>query len=217
MQTIVIASQKGGAGKTTLSSHLAVEAERQGVSPVAVIDTDPQAGLSGWFRVREAESPLLIRLLPEGLAATLERLAESGIPLCIIDTPPAITESIAATVALADLVVIPARPSPNDLRAVGATVDLVEEAGKPMVFVVNQAIARTKLKTDAIRALSQHGTLAPVEIHHRVEFASSMSDGRTASEINAASASAEEITALWTYLADRLARRKKYGLASRPA
>lgn len=217
MQTIVIASQKGGAGKTTLSSHLAVEAERQGIAPVAVIDTDPQAGLSGWFRVRKAESPLLIRVLPEGLAETLRKLDEGGVPLCIVDTPPAITESIAATVALADLVVIPARPSPNDLRAVGATVDLVEEAGKPMVFVVNQAVSRSRLKADAIRALSQHGTLAPVEIHHRLEFAESMSDGRTAAELNPKAAGAEEISTLWTYIADRLARRKKYGLATRPA
>ncbi|WP_159993644.1 ParA family protein [Roseomonas sp. 18066] len=215
MQTIVIASQKGGVGKTTLTGHLAVEAERQGISPVAVIDTDPQAGLSGWFRVREPETPVLVRILPEGLAATLQRLEQSGVQLCIIDTPPAITESIAATVALADLVVIPAKPSPHDLRAVGATVDLVEQAGRPMVFVINQAISRSKLKTDAIRALSQHGTLAPVEIHNRVDFAASMTDGRTAGELDPHSASGAEIAQLWTYIADRLARRKRYGLAAR--
>lgn len=215
MQTIVIASQKGGVGKTTLTSHLAVEAERQGISPVAVIDTDPQAGLTGWFRVRVSDTPALVVMLPEGLKATLEKLAEGGVPLCLIDTPPAITESIAATVALADLVLIPARPSPNDLRAVGATVDIVEEAGKPMVFIINQAIARSKIKTETIRALSQHGPLSPVEIHHRVDFASSMTDGRTASELDDKSASAAEIAELWTYIADRLARRKRYGITAR--
>jgi chromosome partitioning protein len=215
VQTIVVASQKGGAGKTTLTSHLAVEAERQGVSPVAVIDTDPQAGLSGWFRVRQPETPALVQVLPEGLKATLDKLAEGGVPLCIIDTPPAITESIASTVALADLVLIPARPSPNDLRAVGATVDIVEEAGRPMVFVVNQAVARSKIKSETIKALSQHGPLAPVEIHHRIDFATSMTDGRTAGELDLKSASAVEITELWTYIADRLARRKRYGIASR--
>jgi chromosome partitioning protein len=215
VQTIVVASQKGGAGKTTLTSHLAVEAERQGVSPVAVIDTDPQAGLSGWFRVRMADTPALVKVLPEGLQATLAKLAEGGVPLCIIDTPPAITESIASTVALADLVLIPVRPSPNDLRAVGATVDIVEEAGKPMVFVLNQAISRSKIKSETIKALSQHGPLAPVEIHHRIDFAASMTDGRTAGELDIKSASAAEIIELWAYLADRLARRKRYGLTAR--
>ena len=215
VQTIVVASQKGGAGKTTLTSHLAVEAERQGVSPVAVIDTDPQAGLSGWFRVRMADTPALVNVLPEGLKATLAKLAEGGVPLCIIDTPPAITESIASTVGLADLVLIPVRPSPNDLRAVGATVDIVEEAGKPMVFVLNQAISRSKIKSETIKALSQHGPLAPIEIHHRIDFAASMTDGRTAGELDIKSASAAEITELWSYLADRLARRKRYGITAR--
>jgi len=42
---LTIASQKGGAGKTTLSAHLAVEAERAGRGPVAVVDTDPQGSL----------------------------------------------------------------------------------------------------------------------------------------------------------------------------
>jgi chromosome partitioning protein len=204
LKTIVIASQKGGVGKTTLTGHLAVEAERQGIGAVAMIDTDPQGNLSGWFKVREAETPALVRVLPNGLRATLRALAEAGIDLCMIDTPPAITDSIASTVAEADLVLIPAKPSPHDLRAVGATVDIVEKAKKPMVFVVNQAVARSKLKTDAVRALSQHGPLAPVDVHNRVDFAASMTDGRTAGEIDPKSAAAAEITELWTYVAARL-------------
>jgi len=40
-----LVSQKGGTGKTTLSGHLAVEAQNAGVGPVALIDTDPQASL----------------------------------------------------------------------------------------------------------------------------------------------------------------------------
>jgi chromosome partitioning protein len=206
LKTIVVASQKGGVGKTTLTGHLAVEAERQQVGAVAMIDTDPQGNLSGWFKVREAETPALVRVLPNGLRATLRALEDAGIALCLIDTPPAITESIAATVAEADLVLIPAKPSPHDLRAVGATVDIVEGAKKPMVFVVNQAVARTKIKTDAVRALSQHGPLAPVDIHNRVDFAASMTDGRTVGEIDEKSAAAEEITQLWAYIATRLER-----------
>lgn len=206
MRTIVVASQKGGVGKTTLTGHLAVEAERQGVGPVAMIDTDPQANLSGWFGVREAETPVLVRLLPGGLRATLSALADAGIALCLIDTPPAITESIAATVGEADLVLIPAKPSPHDLRAVGATVDIVEKAKKPMIFVVNQAVSRSKLKVDAVRALSQHGPLAPVDVHNRVDFAASMTDGRTACEVDAKSPAAEEIHQLWAYIATRLDR-----------
>jgi chromosome partitioning protein len=113
-------------GKTTLTGHLEVEAERQGIGPVAMIDTDSQANLSGWFGVREAETPVLVRLLPGGLRATLEALKEAGITLCLTDTPPAITESISATAGEADLVLIPAKPSPMISGPLGATVDLVE-------------------------------------------------------------------------------------------
>lgn len=214
MRTIVLASQKGGTGKTTLSGHLAVEAERCGGGPVAMIDTDPQAGLSGWFRVREAETPVLVRVLPAGLRDTLVQLEGAGIALVIIDTPPAITASIRDTVAHADLVVIPTKPSPHDMRAIGATVDIVDQAGRPMVFVVNQATQRARITADIAVAMSQHGTVSPATIHHRVDFASSMIDGRTVGEIDTKSRSAAEIGALWAYLTQRLERRTQHVAAA---
>ncbi len=124
----------------------------------------------------------------------------------VIDTPPAVTATIRSVVAFADLVVIPTRPSPHDLRAVGATLDIVEGKHKPLVFVVNGATPRARITGDAAVALSQHGTVAPVTIHHRTDFASSMIDGRTVMECNPESRSAQEIVGLWTYLSARLAK-----------
>ena len=57
MRTLVIASQKGGVGKTTIAGHLGVMAESQGAGPVALIDTDPQGSLSSWWNERQAEAP----------------------------------------------------------------------------------------------------------------------------------------------------------------
>ena len=59
MYVIVLASQKGGAGKTTLAAHLAVAAEAAGDGPAVLIDTDPQGSLSAWWNVRKADSPKL--------------------------------------------------------------------------------------------------------------------------------------------------------------
>lgn len=218
MDVLVLASRKGGVGKTTLSGHLAVEAERAGVGVVALIDTDPQAGLTGWWKVRVSESIPMINVLPAGLGATLRELEAAGIALVVIDTPPSVTASISETVRHADLVVIPAKPSPHDLRAVGATVDIVEAERRPLVFVVNQATGRAKITGDAAVALSQHGTVAPSTLHHRVDFAVSMTDGRTAVELDPKSKSAAEVTALWLYLADRLERiRRNAAAAANPA
>lgn len=206
MQVIVVASQKGGSGKTTLAGHIAVQAERSGAGPVAMIDTDPQGSLAEWWNAREAPTPVFVRTSTDRLAQDIERMRFIGIELLVIDTPPAITSIIGDVVRHSDLVLIPTRPSPHDLRAVGATVELVEQFGKPLVFVVNAATPRAKITSEAVIALSQHGTLAPSIIHQRVDFASSMIDGRTVMEIASATRSGDEIAKLWDYLYIRLNR-----------
>ena len=208
MHILVFASQKGGTGKTTLSGHLAVEAQNAGVGPVALLDTDPQGSLSNWWNARKAPEPLFVKVGPFELGKALEHLTRSGIRLALIDTPPAITESISYVIGQADLVILPTRPSPHDLRAVGPTVDIANRLGKPVLFIVNAATQRARITGEAAVALSQHGTVAPVTIHHRVDFAASMVDGRTVGEVTPESASAKEIQELWIYVQGRLARLK---------
>lgn len=206
MQVIALASQKGGSGKTTLAGHLAVQAERSGAGLVAMVDTDPQGSLSDWWNARAADTPYYARVSVPRLEKDLERMRLLGIDLLIVDTPPAITSTIAEVIRLADLVVIPTRPSPHDLRAAGRTVDLVERFGKPMVFIINAATPRARITNEAVIALSQHGTLAPSIIHHRTDFAASMIDGRTVMEIDGTCRSAVEVAQLWSYLGGRLQR-----------
>ncbi|MEM7422699.1 MAG: AAA family ATPase [Pseudomonadota bacterium] len=206
LQVVAMTSQKGGSGKTTMTGHLAVEAHRTGNGPVAIIDTDPQGSMAGWGRARAENAPAVFTASPAQVPTVIERLASDGFSLVMIDTPPAVTEAISTVVAHSDLVIIPTRPSPHDLRAVGATVDIVEEHDKAMIFVVNSATRGARITAEAAVALSQHGTVAPVTVHHRVDYASSMIDGRTVMEINEASRSAKEIIGLWEYVADRLDR-----------
>jgi len=204
MRTLVVVSQKGGVGKTTLAGHLGVMAVMNKNGPVALIDTDPQASLASWWNERKAETPIFASVNISNLANHLKELEDGGVKLAIIDTPPAVTETIRMVIAVADLVLIPTRPSPHDLRAVGSTVEMVEAAGKPMVFVINGAAARARITGEAAIALSQHGTVAPVTIYQRTDFAASMIDGRTVQEIDASSRSSEEIKELWKYVNKKL-------------
>jgi chromosome partitioning protein len=204
MRVLAMASQKGGSGKTTLSGHLAVQAQRAGHGPVVMIDIDPQGSLADWWNERDAEYPAFAQTTVARLAADLEALRQQGFKLAMIDTPPAITMAIQSVIQVAELIVVPTRPSPHDLRAVGATVDLCDRAGKPLIFVVNAATPNARITTEVAVALSQHGSVAPVTIHQRVDFAASMIDGRTVMEVDPDGKSAAEITALWTYVSDRL-------------
>ncbi|MFM9438090.1 chromosome partitioning protein [Janthinobacterium sp. CG_23.3] len=169
-----------------------------------MIDTDPQGSLSSWWNERQADTPLFATVDIAKLSDHLKELKNAGIKLAIIDTPPAVTDTIAKVLAEADLVLIPTRPSPHDLRAVGSTVELVQAAGKRMVFVINGAAPRARITAEAAIALSQHGTVAPVTIYQRTDFAASMIDGRTVQEIDASSRSAEEVEKIWNYVSTQL-------------
>lgn len=207
MRVLVFASQKGGVGKTTLAGHIGVQAELSGAGPVALVDTDPQGSLAKWWNCRQAETPAFLHSVFTNLVHDLDEARAQGFKLVVIDTPPAVTKAISEVISFADLVVLPTRPSPHDLRAVGPTIDICQARRKPMVFVLNAAMARARITMEAAVALSQHGTVAPTTIHNRTDFAASMIDGRTVMEVEPEGKSAEEIVALWDYLHLRLMRR----------
>ena len=206
MRVIVFASQKGGSGKTTLAGHIGVQAELAGAGPVALIDTDPQGSLAKWWNCRESPQPAFIHSVFQNLVHDLDEARAAGFKLVVVDTPPAVTKAISEVVSFADLVILPTRPSPHDLRAVGPTIDIVDARKKPMIFALNAATPRAKITMEAAVALSQHGTVAPVTVYNRTDFAASMIDGRTVMEVDPDGKSAEEIKGLWEYIAQRLAR-----------
>ena len=204
MQVLTIASRKGGSGKTTLAGHLAVAAAQAGDGPVAVIDTDPQGSLSDWWNMRAAQAPRFVQTNLAALQEDLATLRQQDTRLVIIDTPPALDDAVPRVVACSDMVLIPTRPSPHDLRSIGATLNLVERLGKPLVFVINSATVNARLTLETVKLVSRYGPLAPSIIHHRVDFAASMTDGRTVMEIPGAARAVEEITDLWGYVRERL-------------
>lgn len=205
---IVFASQKGGSGKTTLSGHIAVQALMSGFEPVAIVDTDPQASLAQWHQARGSSDLDLNISDGNRIERDIQELQDMGVALIIVDTPPVATSTIGSIIRQADLVCIPARPSPHDLRALGRTIDIVEYHRRPMIFVLNGAPVRAIITREAALALCQHGTVAPVIIHNRVDFAASMTDGHTVMEVEEGSRSSEEVRGLWHYIAQRLERNR---------
>jgi chromosome partitioning protein len=215
MKVIVLASQKGGAGKTTLTAHLAIAAENDGARSV-LIDTDPQASLAAWWKERKAETPAFVTTTLKELPEKLDALKKAGIDFVFIDTPPAIAVTISAVLNIADFVLIPTRPSPHDLRAIEQTLELTKKAGCNFGFVLTQAKANSRLTIQAATFLSAHGIIAPAIIHDRVDFAGSMIDGRSVIEIDPKGRSAAEIGELWQFTKARITESPKNRLTYKP-
>jgi chromosome partitioning protein len=197
MQTIVINSQKGGSGKTTLCAHLSVEAERAGDGPVYLIDTDPQGTLTTWHEKREAETPRRIEVPFDAIVSAMHQLESNGAAFCFIDTAPSRTDETAQLFALASLVLVPIRPSPSDLWAAAATVELLQRDHIPFLFILNQVKANASITAQAAAALSHHGPVAETFIADRVPYAAALTDGRSAMELSPKGPAAIETAGLW--------------------
>ena len=178
-KVLVLASQKGGVGKTSLSAHLAVAAETAGFGPVVLFDTDPQGSLGAWYEDREADSPVMAKAAKDGLASVLDRMGEGGIRLVVIDTPPALEAAIKDVLRHADFVVIPTQDGMTDLKAIVRTVQMVREVGVPFAFALNFVKMGTRQATEASMFLSKHGPMAGV-IAHRMIYKTAWNTGQTA-------------------------------------
>jgi uncharacterized protein involved in outer membrane biogenesis/cellulose biosynthesis protein BcsQ len=211
MRVLAFASQKAGAGKTTLAGHIAVQAQQSG--SVAVIDVDPEAHLADWCAKR-ADQPLRhIHATQAELLQKIELLRGEGVELAVIDTPPALSQSIDSVLQAADLVAIPTRPYGHDLNAANATAELARQAGKPFVFIVNGAQADTELPADLVMSLAQFGPVASTQVPRSLAFVDAMIEGRTVSGTGAEEAAAGTIAQLWKYLAKKLPKAGKAGKA----
>jgi len=206
MRVLAFASQKSGAGKTTLAGHIAVQAQRAGTKAVVLVDLDPDASLTDWFALREEDDVqfLVARSNLKDLPTKLEKLRADGVELVVLDTPPTLHQAIDESIKAADLVAIPTRPCAHDLAAAGATVELVQSHGKPFCFVVNGTEPEGELTPEVVMALAQHGSIATVSIPRSVAMLETMVDGRTVMELPDNPAPASEVAKLWDYLAKRL-------------
>ena len=201
MKTVAIVSQKGGSGKTTVAVHLAVCAELAGKS-AAIIDLDPQASALEWRSRREAETPEVVTATPGQLAALLKSAEENGADLTIIDTAPHSDRVAIAAAALADLILIPCRPSAFDVAAIGTTLNLMKltKALDRTVILLNAAPSRGSITDAAEAGLSEIVTVVPVRLHHRAAYSHAINSGNSVEEYDPHGKAAEEIRALYKWI-----------------
>jgi chromosome partitioning protein len=207
MHVVALVNQKGGSGKSTLAASLAVAARETG-ERIFLIDMDPQKSLTKWGYRRHDKDLPVESVSPEKLASALGALTTGRVTLVIIDTPATDSPAADEAMKLADLCLIPARPTIFDIWSSEATRGRLKKVGKDFAFVLNQcpAMQESQRVNDGAGALEAMGGLLRPFIGSRVDYQEAARDGKGVTEIEGKAA--EEMRQLWVSLKRRLARSK---------
>ncbi|MCC2098097.1 MAG: ParA family protein [Hyphomicrobiales bacterium] len=210
MRILSFVTQKGGSGKSTIASSLAIAAAEAG-ERVFIIDMDQQASLTRWYSVRTDKANVAVEAVTKAkLESALKALEKSGVTLVIIDTPGSESAASEAAMKVADLSIIPARPNVFDLWASENTRKTLRGLRKEYAFLLNQCppaqqSARVEQGAQALQAMG--GLLTPL-ISARVDYQEASRNGLGVTELAPHSAAAEEMRTLWRNIKRRMARGK---------
>lgn len=199
-KVVVIAQQKGGAGKTTLAIQLAVSWQQMG-RRVAMIDVDPQGSLAAWRYLRdsslgEEEGPPVEPLSGWRLGNRLTKTASNS-DIVVVDSPPHAETDAKAAVRAADLVLLPIQPTMLDLWATAATLELAEAETTKALLVLNRVPPRS-LTADAVAAeiKRRKWPAARTRLGNRQAYAASINEGKGVIETARSSLAGKEVEAL---------------------
>lgn len=213
MWIVCVVAQKGGVGKSTLATNIAVAAELAGTSS-CIIDLDDQATAERWGEWRGEDAPAVIGAKAATLQRTLKQVEAAGAELVVIDNPPRAHTEARESVLAADLVLIPCRPGAFDLDAIRLTAGLVAGTDKPGFVVMNAAHPSASSVFEEIGGLvtGLGLKLAPVRLCDRAAFRKAGGAGKGVLETEPDSKAAEEARNLYDWIASTLgikARRRK--------
>ena len=205
MRTIAVIARKGGSGKTTIATHVAIAAHNRGLKTL-VADTDPQRSAIEVLKARRGDGPERMDSSGPKLFALQVAAMRQGPDAMVIDTPAGSEEEVAHAIVLADLSLLILRPTFLDLAAAVRTVDVVRRLRKPAMIVLNQAPApRGGQEPPSVRKALQALRLmrlpvAPTIIRARSSYQSALETGRSAEELSFDPAAAQEVREFWRYL-----------------
>ncbi|MDR5839352.1 ParA family protein [Caballeronia sp. LZ034LL] len=182
MNTIVLASLKGGVGKTTHAAHLAVALDALNDGPVVCMDLDPQGTFADWWNDRKAETPIFAKVEDyTELEAKQKKLAKAGFKWLIIDTPPQTADINREAIRLADMVIIPCKHGKGDIKASLSTVRICEELKQPFYYLLNESKGKRAAEV-TVKKMAAFGKVMPQVIPNLNGYWQSMYTGQTLTE-----------------------------------
>lgn len=200
MKVIAVLNQKGGAGKTTIATHLA-RALQIGGAEVLLVDSDPQGSARDWAAVRDDQPVPVVGLDRPTIERDLKSITAKD--FVVIDGAPQAANLAVSAIKAADFILIPVQPSPYDIWATADLVDLVKQRievtdGKlKAAFVVSRAIKGTKIAAEVTEALNGYGLpVLATQITQRVSYPGTAAKGTTVTDEEPTGDAAREIFAL---------------------
>lgn len=207
MRTIAFVTQKGGSGKSTIASSIAVAAA-QGGERVVILDMDPQASLVKWAGLRETKDIVVEAVSPAKLKPVLAMLAKKGVTLCVIDTPGGESPASEAAMKAADFCVIPARPNVFDLWSSETTRKALKGLKRDYAFLLNQCppAQQSARVEEGAKALEALGAILSPLVAARVDYQEAARRGLGVTELSASSVASEEMRKLWLSIRRRIGK-----------
>lgn len=219
MHVIAVLNQKGGAGKTTIATHLA-RALQLGGADVLLVDSDPQGSARDWAAVRETQEVTVVGIDRPTIDRDLKNIARKD--FVVIDGAPQASDLAVSAIKAASLVLIPVQPSPYDIWATADLVDLIKQrievtdGGLIAAFVISRAIKGTKIGGEIRDALTGYGLpILETNVTQRVSYPSTAAEGTTVLDSEPDSAAAQEILSLTAEIKDLLKRVNEYSAGHR--
>jgi chromosome partitioning protein len=207
-RVIAIVNQKGGAGKSTLTMHLAGSLGRRQYK-VLVVDADTQGTATRWAASAPDDAPFPAAI--NGLNAAEDKVHREVAKFVddyhyiVIDCPPALESIIPRSALLiADLALVPVVPSPPDLWAAVGIRRLIESTqlnntALKAKLVINDLEPNTTVAQKVRDIFPEFGIpFTASVIHHRTAYRQAAAYGSTVHTLKRAQAAIAEIEALTT-------------------
>lgn len=146
-KTILVAHQKGGVGKSTLTFNLATNLREN--AKVCIVDMDNQGSL---MNVKELSEVSIYS------GADLTQIQKEDYDFIFIDTPPYLTDKLSDLCKLSDVIIIPTKAGVLDLLAIRSTIEIVKDSGneKKAIIVFNMVKPNTTLTEEIIYQLQEY-------------------------------------------------------------
>jgi chromosome partitioning protein len=207
---LAVTNQKGGTGKSTLATNLAVCFTRTGAK-VLLVDADPQHSALDWCADRPAQVPRIHRVgLPvDTLHRDLPPLTRQY-AVVLIDGGGRITAPARAAVSVADFVLVPTLPSKPDLLSTqDFFTQVIEEVRRHKTVRAGIVLNKCKSTVLSTRAEEQVRALAypafATTLHDYTAYGEAYALGLGVLEYAPTSKAAKELAALFTELQEGLA------------